>query len=146
MLYSFGFLHMQCALTLLLQGWFNTSPNGECDSFPPAVTERQHEEILCSKMQNKRAMLLNKSSTQQSTGARQFLLHILSSQDRCQWFMLIDLFSQLNLANRQHYYRALAAKYRPALSLCMNNFNYLLSPCRSWFLGCRRNDRGLSNF
>jgi hypothetical protein len=52
-----------CAYTFL-QGWLSTSANGEDDSFPPAVAERQHKEILCSKMQNERTMLLNKSSNQ----------------------------------------------------------------------------------
>jgi hypothetical protein len=43
-----------CAYTFL-QGRFSTSPNGECDYFPPFVTG-QHEEISCSKMHNKRTM------------------------------------------------------------------------------------------
>jgi hypothetical protein len=46
LLCSFGFLHVQCALTLFLQGWLSTSANGKDDSFPPAVAERQHEEGL----------------------------------------------------------------------------------------------------
>ena len=37
--------------------------------------------------------------SQYSTRARQFMLPILFSQDRFKWFMLIDLFSQLTLAN-----------------------------------------------
>jgi hypothetical protein len=64
--YTYTCMHSSramCAYTFL-QGWLNTSANGEDDSFPPVVAKRQHEEILCSKIQNERTMLLNKSSNQ----------------------------------------------------------------------------------